>query len=346
LWTRYANFKGNTGQSLNDAYASLVQSLKESKARPQFTFINLMETHLPYLPPQNFIDEYAPYFKEDREVRDFMRNYNFQAFRWALPIEDRLKQRESTVLNDIYDAEVHYQDHLLAQVLELLNRPEVAERTLTIIVGDHGEGLGEHNFMGHSFVAYQELVHVPLMIRFPTGLGQGQRVKSTVSTRRLFHTVLEAAGIQLFESENRPATDVKQLSLGRSVQGKDPENELAFVEAYAPNNFLAMLETHVPKLIDTYYCNLNRRAVVQEQQKLVRIDGVQDELFDLVTDPGEKEDIIAGQPETAAKLKAKLDAFMARAIARRPDTWQAHQTLDLEEDENLLNQLRGLGYIE
>lgn len=346
LWTKYANFKGNTAKSLRDVRQHLDHVAKDKRAKPQFIFVNLMEPHLPYTPPDTFIDKFAPYFKEDRQVRNFMRNYNYQAFRWFLPLEERFKEMESRVLNDMYDVEVHYQDHLLGEVLEFLARDEVADNTLTMIVGDHGEGLGEHNFVGHSFVAYQELLHVPFMVKFPEQMAVGKRVNDTVSTRRIFHTALDAAHIPLFETEHRPATDVKQLSLARTVQGKDPEQELVFGEAYAPNTFLSMMETHVPQLIETFHCQLNRRAVYQGQYKLARIDGAQDELFDLVTDPGEKHDLLEHQPEQAAKLAGRLEAFMVKALARQPDNWQANQTLNLEEDEHLKNQLRALGYLE
>jgi uncharacterized sulfatase len=346
LWARYANFKGDTAKSLRNTQEFLQHTRKDKKSKPNFVFVNLMEPHLPYTPPDPFVDRFAPYFKEDRQVRDFMRKYNYQAFRWFLPIEDRFKEMEARVLNDFYDAEVNYQDHLLAELLEYLSRDEVADNTLTIIVGDHGEGLGEHDFIGHAFVAYEELLHVPLMVKFPRQLGLGKRVDTTVSTRRVFHTVLDAVGVQLFETEHHPASDVKPLSLARALQGADPEQEVVFGECYAPNTFLSMMETHVPQLIETFHCKLNRRAVYQGRHKLARIDGVQDELFNLADDPAELDNLLERQPERATKLASKLDAFMVKALARRPDNWEANQIINLEEDENLRNQLRALGYID
>lgn len=346
LWSKLANFKGDTVQSLRDTLSHLKEIHRDKEAAPHFTFVNLMETHLPYSLPDKFVQKYAPYFKEDREVRDFMRNYNSQAFRWLLPLEERFKPMESAILNDMYDAEVSYQDSLLEPVLEFLCRDEVAENTLTVIAGDHGEGMGEHDFMGHSFVAYQELVHVPLMVKFPGDAASGKRVKTPVSTRRIFHTALDAANIQVHETENQPASDVKQLNLLRTAQGHDPEHELVFVEAYPPNTFLSMMESHTPQLIDSFYCRTNRRAVVHGDNKLVRIDGVKDELFNLSKDPQELDDLIDTETKSAGKLASKLDTFMAHAIARRPDSWQTNHSLDIAEDENLMNQLRALGYIE
>ena len=304
-----------------------------------------MEPHLPYTPPSNFIDKFAPYFKEDREIRDFMRQYNSQAFRWLFPLEECFKEKEAAIMSDMYDAEVAYQDSLLEPILTYLSQDEMAENTMTVIVGDHGEGLGEHDFMGHSFVAYQELAHVPFIIKFP-GQTRGERVTETVSTRRVFHTVLEAANTQVLENAHHPASDVKQLSLSRTIQGQDPEQEVVFIEAYAPNTFLAMMETHAPQLLETFHCKLNRRAAFHQKNKLVRIDGVQDELFDLQNDPLELQDLVTENPEQAAKLSGKMDAFMAKAVARRPDTWEANRTLSLEDNESIAQQLRALGYME
>jgi uncharacterized sulfatase len=346
LWTTLANFKGNTVNSLRDARTFLADAYRANSTKPHFTFINLMETHFPYSPPETFIDRFAPYFKEEREARDFIRRYNAEIFRWLAPAEKPFKEIEAAILNDMYDAEVSYQDHLLGDLLEFLTQKEVADNTLTIIVGDHGEGLGEHNSIGHAFVAYQELIHVPLIIKFPDQAAVEQRPTEAVSTRRIFHTILDLANIQIFETQHRPTIDVKSLNLLRTVQGKDPEQELVFTEAYAPNTFLSMMERHVPHLIEPFHCRCNRRAVFQGQKKLVRIDGVQDELFDLAADPLELHDLSDHQPDLAAKLSGKLDAFMSQALARRPDTWQANRTLNLEEDENLLKQLRALGYIE
>lgn len=341
LWSNLGNFKGHTANSIRDTTRFLEQ--KQTGDKPQFVFLNLMETHLPYAPPDTFIDKFAPYFREEQVARRFLRRYNVETLRWLLPLEEPLPELEQRVLNDLYDVEVHYQDHLLGRLLERLDR---AENTLTIIVADHGEGIGEHRFVGHSFVAYEELVHVPLIIKFPGGLGAGQRIETPVSTRRLFHTMLEAAGISPAETAHRPAIDVRRLSLARTVTGPDPEQGRVFVEAYPPTTFLSMMRKHTPHLIDAFHCTRNRRAVYQNGYKLVTIEGGENELFDLNTDPAEEENRIDRQPEQAARLGQALERFVTEAANRQPDSWQASRSLNLENDENLLKQLRALGYIE
>jgi arylsulfatase A-like enzyme len=341
MWSKIANFKGHTPNSIRDVWQCLQKAQGSSK--PQFVFLNLMETHMPYAPPDTFIKKFMPYFKESREARDIIRRYNAEAYRWLFPIEEPLSELEETVFNDIYDTEVNYQDHLLGQLLEFLSE---ADNTLTIIVADHGDGIGEHSFMGHSFIAYQELVHVPLIIKFPEEMAAGQRITETVSTRRIFHTCLAAANVQVFETAYRPPTDVRRLTLAQTAQGHDPEQGAVFVEAYPPTTVISLMEKHAPQLIEAFYCRRNRWAVYQNQYKLVRLEGVRDELFDLSRDPVEKQNIIDQHPELASELSDKLKAFITRAIARQPANWHANQKLDVENDENISKQLRALGYIE
>ena len=66
----------------------------------------------------------------------------------------------------------------------------------------------------------------------------------------------------------------------------------------------------------------------------------------LTADPAETRNIIDQSPETAADLSGKLKAFIPEAVARRPHNWQANQSIDLENDENIIKQLQALGYIE
>ncbi|MCB0211103.1 MAG: sulfatase-like hydrolase/transferase [Anaerolineae bacterium] len=340
LWSGLANFKGHTANSIRDV-TELVQKM-DSAGKSQFFFFNLMETHLPYLPPDTFIEKFAPYFKEDRAYRDFLRRYNVETFRWLLPVEGPLDEIENAVLNDVYDAEVNYQDHLLAQLLEFLSQ---ADNILTIIVADHGEGIGEHNFLGHSFVAYQELVHVPLIIKFPEQMAAGQRIDETISTRRIFHTVLNAAHVDVPKTEHRPDIDVQQMSLAQTAQGRDPEQGLVFVEAYPPTTFLSMMEKRTPQLIEPFHCKLKRWGIYQDGYKVVKVEGLPEELYNVKIDPQETYDIAAQQSQLTATLTKKLKTFVQEATERQPSSWQTKQTVNLD-DEQMIKQLQALGYLE
>lgn len=350
LWLRYANFKGNTRRSLRDVVGYLRIRRNAGRRRPTFAFVNLMETHLPYWPPARFVRKFAPYYRQDREARDFMRYYNTQTYRWMIPLTQPLSEVADRILQDLHDAEVAYQDHLLHRLFDYLNEPEVRDNTMVVITSDHGEGLNHHDFVGHSLVAYDDLVRAPLIIRYPGLYPAGKRVSTLVSTRRLFHSVLEATGVS--PNGNSPngthgtPIDVEGLSLTRSLDGPDPERETVFAEAYTPDTLLTLMENIDPAAIDTFRCRSMRRAVYRGRYKLLAVGDEPDELFDLIDDPGETRNLLDEHPHEVAQLRNILTNFVQQAQGRRPDNQEASHHLSLEDDEALTNRLRALGYME
>ena len=349
LWQRYINFKGNTVQSLRDVVGYLRARRRKGAQRPLFAFINLMETHLPFGPRPQFIRKFAPWYREDRQARDFMQAYNREHYRWMVPLAEPLTGMQDRAINDMYDAEVAYEDHLLRRLYEHLDEPEVRDNTLVIVTSDHGEGLNHHDFVGHSLVAYDDLVHVPLIVRYPRLYPADRRVTDPVSARRIFHSTLEAAGILSAyngagEIVGAPV-DVAGLSLTRALHGPDPEGGVVFTEAYTPHTLIALMENDDPQAIETFRCRLMRRAVYRDNYKLITVGDEPDELFDVIADPGELSNLSGKEPGLVMELNQLLTGFRAEAEARRPTQW-ADARLRLEDDEVLLDRLRRLGYID
>jgi arylsulfatase A-like enzyme len=348
LWQRYANFKGNTALSLRDIVGYLRTRRHKGAEQPLFTFINLMETHLPFSPPKRFIRRFAPYYRKERKAYRFMQSYNHKPFDWMMPLTEPLTEMQDRVLNDLYDAEVAYEDHLLRHLFAHLNRPSVRDNTLVIITSDHGEGLNRHDFVGHSLVAYDDLVRVPLIVRFPQQRYKGMRVSTPVSTRRIFHTALEAVGLQHTGLDNgrveSTLTNLETSSLTRTLNGGDPEGGIVFTEAYTPETLLTLIKNEDPERVAAFRCNLMRRAAYQGNYKLITVGDKPDELFDVVHDPDEMDNLIGDEPVVTAELEKLLTAFVEEAEKRRPANQEATQVgLD---DELVAERLRGLGYIE
>lgn len=347
LWTKFANFKGDTERSLKDAHTYLQRAfgvrVQTTTDRPEFVFINLMETHLPFTPPEPFRSQFVPDLANDRAVRDFMNHYNALAMHWLLPLAEPFSELEQRTLHGFYDAEVAYQDHLLRPLLEFLSSPAVAENTLVILAGDHGEMLGEHNFMGHSFRVYEELVHVPLIVRFP-GQQQGRRISEPVSTNQIFHTIMEAAGLPASSTgleslvEEVKRSSLRRAGLSHRLAASPPG---VVSEAYPPTNVLRIMEKHVPELIDHYQVRSLYRAIYGAgRMKLVSSELEGQWLFDLERDPGEQSPIAAtGEVE----LVGALNRFVELARDRQPLAWNRS---GIEIDDQLQQQLRGLGYLE
>lgn len=365
IWSKMANFKGQNERSAQDVVHLLDEREGSGTDRPLFLFLNLMETHLPFWPPGEFVDQVAPYFRHSKEARDVLRAWNREAYRWAAPLAEPLGELESRVLNDLYDAEVAYQDSYLGPLFDSLARRARGRDTLTIIVADHGDGLGDHGYFGHAFVAYEELTHVPLILHWPGQVEAGVRSVTPVSTRRVYHTILDAAArtpaaaAHLEETLADDAPHVRRLALRHTLNGRDPEQQTAFSEVYPPLNFVKAIESRRPELLHAFRCLSTRRSVVRPSPvtdgveraplKLIHVDDTPDELFDLAADPGELDNLLHRLPANSAALDRALEQ-MAQRVAReaeaQPTAAPAPDADPSDADELLKQRLRGLGYLE
>jgi uncharacterized sulfatase len=341
LWTRFIRYKGNTAYSLQDALNVFVSHTSGGNAQPLFSFINLMGTHLPYHPSKAALQQTAPYLLKNNAEARFLKRFNSQATRWASPPDTPLQDWEVQTLLDAYDAEIREQDALLGQFLADLEQRGLLDNTMVIIAADHGESHGDHGFIGHSFVVYQELVHVPLIVRYPERFPNGKRVMTNVSTRRIFHTVLDAAGLIPPLDEADPNAAVGELTLANSVNGRpDPEGGMAFSEAFPPQTFLSVMRHRAPHMIDALRLTETRRGLYDGAHKLTTIGGAVDGLFDLTHDPQEVNSVAAEQPQRTAQLYGALERFRAQGGSGGLTSGSQ------DSDPGVLNHLRALGYVE
>jgi uncharacterized sulfatase len=255
-------------------------------------------------------------------------------------------EMQETVLSDVYDAEIAYQDRQLKRVFRYLKRSGELDNTMVIIVSDHGESHGDHDFMGHAFVIYNEIVRVPLIIHYPEMFEKGKRVEHAVSIRRIFHTILEAAGI---EQEAFGHTET-ELSLARSLDGKAAEvdGEVVVSEAFPPLNFINVMEMNNPGAIEEFRVRMMRRTIYNSHTKLMTLADQPHEFFDVKQDYFETRNLIDnpfGYENELIRLQRELEEYIVVAEAHRDGT-AAGQEIDYSNNPELLDRLRGLGYIE
>src|SRR5262249_32451917 len=151
-WTRLINYKGNTVESVDDLIHYWAQHQSSGSDEPIFAFLNLMGVHMPYNPPQDYVDRVAPDLRHDRQAYSFVRPFTSEAARWGSPVDPPLHDWEHQALSQFYDAEIAHQDHHLGRLLTYLKETGKLDDTLVIICADHGEGHGDHQFIGHGFV--------------------------------------------------------------------------------------------------------------------------------------------------------------------------------------------------
>ena len=341
VWTRFINYKGDTERSITDFTHYLDAYQQNQQEQPLFAFLNLMGTHLPYRPPQAIINQLEPEFRNNQAAYRFMSEFNGNATRWASPPEQPFADWQEHAMRVFYDAEIMHQDQQLQKLFAYLEQAGWLKDSVVVVLADHGESHGDHGLFGHGFGAYQELVHVPLIIHAPEHLPGGGRISENISTRRIFHTLLDIAGIAPPLAEDDPNANVTTLSMKQVHNQTHAEYDMAFTEAFPPQTFLQVLQHRAPETIDRLQLTLVRRAIYHQQHKLLLRDNQTEALFNVQQDPLEQTNLREEQPQTSDLLRTLISPLI-RDIDANGENQVTPDTVSPEVVENL----RALGYID
>jgi arylsulfatase A-like enzyme len=299
---------------------------------PFYSFMNLMDAHLPYHPPEEYVEAFAPSV-DSTEVCQNSKAYNCG----ARDIDDE----EWEDIEGLYDAEIRHMDDQLGRLFGWLKAESLWEETMVVVCADHGELHGEHGLYGHEFNIYDQLVNVPLLVKHPDiepGHDEG-----VVELLDLYHTILDATGVK---GQGQPRDPNRSL-LADSY--RDIElGEHAFVEYHRPVVELNQLESKASEAgieLDAdsrFYSRM--RAARGSVAKYIRNERIPDEAYRLDTDPGETENVAGTETEHVAAAEAALSEFEERVDGE----WDAVGSDDplADMDEATKDRLRDLGYVE
>lgn len=333
LWQTALSFKGNTPKSLNDAARLLIERRGLAPNQPVFAFINLMGAHMPYRPPRHEVQRFAPDALRSAAARRFLRRFNSDVLGWLTPLAGDLAPEQLALLQGMYNAEVAAQDAQVGAFVRQLRDHGALDRTLLVVCADHGEHLGEKHFIGHTVSLYNQLIHVPLLIRDPAGaFTRAATVDEVVSTRRLFHTLLTAAGA---------ATPHEQRLSLEHTGADDPDGGVALATAAPLTNVQTLLRQRQPELVARYRTDQPRRAVWRGRYKLIQTgdDGL--ELYDVADDPAEEINLRDVLPEQVDELLTLGQALVGAEVAT-----PSPQPASADDDPLVRHRLRDLGYLE
>lgn len=255
------------------AVAASVEWLAAHREERLFLFVHIVEPHAPFGPP----DAAGPELLDRAYDGPVGTRADVAVLARVATDADRRR------VSDLYDADVWKADALAGQVLDALDRLGIDDRTLVVVVADHGEELYERGTAGHGHSLFDELLRVPLIVRWPGRTPRG-RIAQQVRAMDVFPTVLEAAGLPV------PA-GLDAVGLGALARGgpAPPETSAAVAEFTFIGSELRGLRNGREKLV-------------------VDVDRDQTRLFDLDGDPGETADVAAGRPERVAELRQALAA--------------------------------------
>ncbi len=251
--------------------------LKLNPRRPIFLWIHLYDPHYPYTPPE--------------------------------PYASRYRSRP-------YDGEIAFADAQVGRLFAFLREVGLYDSSVIALVGDHGEGLGEHGEKTHGFFIYNSTLHVPLVVRIP---GVAPRVvESEASLVDVMPTLLQAL----------------KISVPPSVQGRSLLAEILGRTSSSPSRLYA--ETYLPML---HFRWSQLRGIQSRGMKY--IDAPRAELYETKADSHETKNLFSSRQALAHSLHEELFAVLRRYT---PASGSASADKELT-DPALLERLRSLGYV-
>ncbi|GAA5433777.1 sulfatase-like hydrolase/transferase [Haloarcula japonica] len=322
--TGYAKFfAGRRDDGARHTTSRTINWLKEEaqKDRPFFYFLNYIEPHLPYEPPASFIDEYLPDDIDQSRVSDLDQNP------WQYVAGDQeLTKSDIKLFKALYKAELAYLDTQLKRLYDTLIDLDILEETAVILVGDHGENIGEYGLMDHQYCLYETLVHVPLFVRYPE-LFDEDDVTGPVEVRDLYPTIIDLADAA---APTDPAVSTHSLV---PQNGAVPTRDRAIAEYLVPQPSMDALRESVSSF-DRAATRFDRplRALKTTDWKIIEAPE-KTELYNRHEDPAEQDDVTSMNPEVSERLRMELRAELGRLSrgSSNDDTISTDSKARLEE---------------
>jgi choline-sulfatase len=316
-WTNYVREgKPNRAKFVVDDAVDWLD--KTPKDKPFFLYVHTIDPHVPYIPPKKYWSLYdsGPY---NGPVQPRATAKLLEAVKTG---RTKLNQRDKLRLEALYDGEISYHDDQLVKLHDKLAALGLLENTLIIVTSDHGEELFDHGLVGHGHSLYEELLHVPLIVRLPGSVQTepSSRSNSEVSLIDIMPTACEILGVEC-------PSNIEGRSLIPLLNGND-------FDRYPAASFSDFLD--------------GQRTVRMGRYKLI-YRGASTTLFDLKNDPGETADLSDDVPLALTALRDALGTHLGRFVNSRTTSSSKKQLRHKAEKTNLdpetTRQLKALGYL-
>ncbi len=295
---RVAGFGGRPAHEVTSSAVAWLRSIAPDQ--PYLLFANYFDPHAPYEPIRSYPD--LPRAAEPFEV-------DYEAIMRGTAT---LNADELAVLRDRYDAEIRVMDHEFGRLLEEIDARPGGERTLVVVTADHGEALGDEGRFGHGFWLSEELLRVPLIVRYPH-----EREGGTWSDEPI--QLVDVLPLLAHELRMELPDAVEGVTRGR--------RDVAFAELYR--------EVTTSLRFGPVY-DRDLRAAIRWPHKLLRADDGTETLLRLA--------------ETGVAERSVKDAASGSALARLLDRHLASRPpaplVAPQVDTRTLEALRELGYVE
>lgn len=283
--------------------------------KPFFLWVHYFDPHVLYQPPRRIAEQF---YRGDKTTGPSLLTDLPMLRAWDFP---RLKRwlegvRDPEYPRAMYRGEVHFVDQEIGKLFDYVRSQGLMNRTVIIVIADHGEGLGEHGIYYDHRGLYEHQVRIPFLVRIP-GFPRNHVVREMVGHVDLVPTLAEL--FQLKVEDPGPG-----LSLARVLRG-EPDPAVAgrdHLVIEAVSNTQVAVRRGGWKLI----------WPIMPQPALPR----EPELFDLESDPQELRNLAKERPETVASLRSLIEPWIQRGPAQLDTSNMTKERIE---------QLRSLGYI-
>lgn len=325
---------------------------------PFFLWMHYYDPHQPFREGREWLDRLRP---TEGDAAEAWRRHLRDVQRIPLDEDATLEHR---VLQ--YDGEIAYVDAQIRRLYESMAERGLGERTLWVVTSDHGQGLGNHGWFGHHEVIYNEELHVPLIVHLQGAAWGGEEwlpPGRVVEDRLVEHVDLAPTLLELALGPASPAGERPRSTNGEPPRSPNEERRPARGPASSAawlagqpvpvqgRSLLPLLrgdagDEHKRFAFSVRRQRAGRRARLEPGAKYALQDLTHkyiwwsdgpDELYDLVADPRELDNLVGrGRPREAElreALLALVEATRTPGVAR-------------DVDAETLERLRSLGYVE
>jgi len=290
----------------NEVVDAAVSWLSNGDQRPFFSWVHFYDPHTPYDPPEPYRSRLG-----GEKARDLNAGEDVAADTQAHRLRAWLDEQ-----NALYDGEIAFADFQIGRLLQWLDDRGLADDTVVVVVGDHGEALGSHGETEHGYFVYDYAVRVPFVVKMPDSGFSGVQVRQQVRTIDILPTVLDLVGVE------GPAMVHGESLLPLMADPDRQSPTYAYSESMAPSLQYGWSALYSLRTSDYKF-----------------IEAPRSELYDLRADPGESVNVLADHPEIAEALRAELERVREESAAGAPEAQQANL------DEQTLSMLASLGYV-
>ena len=217
---KYLGYEDMGAKRTNLLFSDWINGIDKDK--PFYSFLHYIESHNPLSPPVPFRKQFL------RKYRGIDKNKVQKVAHNPLIcyVEDiNLNDNEVSYIKDLYDGEIAYTDSIVGEIVSMLKNNNVYDNTMIVITSDHGEHFGEYGHWSHVASLHKEVLHVPLIIKYPEGIDYLKEVDEYTQLVDIFPTIMNVVDV----SEDK-LINVSGLNLLPFKKNHNKYHECVFAE--------------------------------------------------------------------------------------------------------------------